>query len=47
MVGMLVGKMEYWSVVEMVAQKGYMTDGLMVAHWAVVKGSQMGFVMVE
>ena len=47
MVVMMVGKMVYWSVVEMVAQKGYMTDRLMVAHWAVVKGSGMGFVRVE
>ena len=43
----MVGKMEYWSVVEMVGQKGYMTDRLMVALLAVVKASEMGFLMVE
>ena len=43
----MVGKMEYWSVVEMVAQKGCMTDRLMVALLVAVKASEMGFLMVE
>ena len=43
----MVGKMEYWSVVEMVGQKGYMTDRLMVVLLAVVKGSEMGLSRVE